>query len=382
MKTFFGRRICRGAVTALAVAFATLSAQVAAAPPARNDAAAAQMLMRFYPMPLPSTPADVTEDAAVWQAKVNGLLKSMPPMLRQSIIGSETADDFSANLDFFMKSQSATLGMQPGRVAGKAGSGSISPKALADSDSLVLTALAPCRIFDSRNATAGSGVQGPLAGGTLYHVPGFVAAGSNWGAYGGNGTSDCGLNSNVSGSIRAIAIIITILNPNFDAYLGVSDQNNLTTVLSNVALNYTHGQGLSTFYGAPQFNSNNVYFAMPAGLSAQLIFDVVGYFRVETLACQRLGSGRFAIPALSGGATTVTCPVGSVAMSSAAGTASSDSGGTTFIDGVYLEANSIQLNAGEVNNPWNGRTVACNYYNSTASTAYGVCHTICCRIAP
>jgi len=372
----------RGVVAAAALAFSIFGSDIAAAPAVSNDAVAAKMLMRFYPTPLPSTPTDVTEDPAVWQAKVNGLLKSMAPMLRQSVLASETAEDFAANLDFFSRSQSASVGTNAGQIATKAGGGSISPKALADNDSLVFTPLAPCRIFDSRNATAGSGVQGPLAGGTLYHVPGFVAAGSNWGAYGGNGTPECGLNSNVSGSIRAIAIIITILNPNFDAYLGVSDQNNLATVLSNVALNYTHGQGLSTFYGAPQFNSNNIYFAMPAGLSAQLIFDVVGYFRVETMACQRLGSGRFAIPALSGGATTVTCPVGSVAISAAAGTATSDSGGTTFIDGVYLEANSIQLNAGEVNNPWNGRTVACNYYNSTASTAYGVCHTICCRIAP
>jgi hypothetical protein len=100
------------------------------------------------------------------------------------------------------------------------------------------------------------------------------------------------------------------------------------------------------------------------------------------MACQRLGSGRFAISAMSGGATAVTCPVGSVAMSSAAGTATSDSGGTTFIDGVYLEANAIQLNAGETGNPWNGRTVVCNYFNTTVSTAYGVCHAICCRIQP
>ena len=380
MKTLFRGTICGGIVTAFATAFSMMSTQIAAAPPARNDAAAAQMLMRFYPTPLPSTPANVTEDSAVWQAKVNGLIRSMPPMLRQSVLASESAEDFSANLEFFARSQLTSASAQSAAVSGKGAS--VPLKSLADADSLVLTPLAPCRIFDSRSATGGSGVQGPLTGNTLYHIPGFVTAGSNWATYGGNAGSDCGLNSNVSGGIRAIAIIITILNPNFDAYLGVSDQNNLTTVLSNVALNYTHGQGLSTFYGAPQFNSNNIYFAMPAGLSAQVIFDVVGYFRLETMACQRIGSGRFSISPMSSNGMSISCPAGFVALSGQGGAATSDSAGTTLIDGVYLDGAGTQINIGETNNPWNGVSVGCRYSNTTSSTAYGVCHAICCRISP
>jgi hypothetical protein len=79
------------------------------------------------------------------------------------------------------------------------------------------------------------------------------------------------------GSIHALALVMTILNPNYDAYLGVSDVNDLTTTLSTVALNYTQGQGLSTMYLVPQVSSNNIYFALPAQLSANLLFDVVGY---------------------------------------------------------------------------------------------------------
>ena len=90
--------------------------------------------------------------------------------------------------------------------------------------------------------------------------------------------SDCGLDSLVGSEIWAVAIVITILNPNFDAYLGVSDSSNLATVLSKVALNYTRGQGLSTLYIVPQTSGNTIFFAMPTGLSAHLIFDVVGYF--------------------------------------------------------------------------------------------------------
>ncbi len=136
--------------------------------------------------------------------------------------------------------------------------------------------------MDSRNATVASGVHGPLVGNQLYHLDGYIAAGSNWGRFGGNATSDCGLNSTVGPNIWAVAIVITILNPNFDAFLGVGDNNTLASTLSTVALNYTHGQGLSTLYIVPQtVSGNTIYFAMPAQLSANIIFDVVGYFAVS-----------------------------------------------------------------------------------------------------
>src|SRR6202165_5600405 len=133
--------------------------------------------------------------------------------------------------------------------------------------------------MDTRNATAGSGVQGPIAGGSLKQIPGFITAGSNWSIYGQTGTlSDCGLTNPPGNSIYGVAIVITILNPNFDAFLGVSDINDLNTTLSTVALNYTHGQALSTMYIVPQTAGNDISLAMPAELSTQLIFDVVGSY--------------------------------------------------------------------------------------------------------
>ena len=108
--------------------------------------------------------------------------------------------------------------------------------------------------------------------------------------------------------------MITILDPNFDAYLGVSDVNNLNTVLSNVALNYTGHQGLSTMYIVPQISTNFIYFAMPAGLSAQLIFDVVGYYVLSdatALQCTQQASAPVAIAAAgSGNATSPACAAG------------------------------------------------------------------------
>ncbi len=62
----------------------------------------------------------------------------------------------------------------------------------------------------------------------------------------------------------------------------MGDIATLASTLSTVALNYTHGQGLSTLYIVPQTVSGNIiYFAMPARLSANVIFDVVGYFAVS-----------------------------------------------------------------------------------------------------
>jgi len=155
----------------------------------------------------------------------------------------------------------------------------VTAQALGDNTNLVYKELEPCRIMDTRNASGASGVQGPIAAGSLKQLPGYITTGSDWGQYGQTGTlSDCGLNSTYGGTIYGVALVITILNPNFDAYLGVGDVASLATTLATVALNYTHGQGLSTLYIVPQGQSNTIYFAMPAGLSAHLIFDVVGFF--------------------------------------------------------------------------------------------------------
>ena len=81
-----GSSYARVAITSVLTLLSCCPWIAGAAPPSRNDVLGAQGLMRFYPAPLPSTPAGVTEDAAVWQAKVIAILKAMPPMLRQSLL--------------------------------------------------------------------------------------------------------------------------------------------------------------------------------------------------------------------------------------------------------------------------------------------------------
>jgi hypothetical protein len=180
---------------------------------------------------------------------------------------------------------------------------------------LVYVPLEPCRIMDTRSATLASGVQGPLAGNVLYGIPGYINAGQNWSQFGGTAATDCGLTNPPGGSIHSVAVVVTILNPNFDAYLGISDVSSLGNVLSNVALNYTHGQGLSTMYFVPQVASNSIYFAMPAGLTAQLIFDVVGYHVVAdatAIQCTSQVSAPVSITGANGtgSATSPSCASG------------------------------------------------------------------------
>jgi len=275
---------------------------------------------RFYPTPLATSPVGAIEDKAVWLAKVQGLIAAAPPLLRQSMLASTTRQDFEANLTLLEQLQQGTLQKgitaaksvaKNGKLATKAADGKVGPNLGSGPADTVYTTLEPCRIMDSRNATVGSGVHGPLTGNQLYQLPGFIGISSNWGNFGGNATSDCGLNGSAGANIWAVALVITILDPNFDAFLGVGDKNTLAATLSTVALNYTHGQGLSTLYIVPQTVSGNIiYFAMPAGLSANVIFDVVGYFAVSQatkLDCQyplAVGSG----PVANGGDILLQLP--------------------------------------------------------------------------
>jgi len=266
----------------------------------------AASLLRFYPTRLASTPIGASEDQEVWLAKVQGLMAGAPPLLQQSLLQSQTAQEFAANVALLQQMQEGILKQSALDMRSQAKSGLMKEKALGDASNLVYKPLEPCRLMDTRNATGG-GVIGPLSGGTLYDIPGFITTGGNWGLYGGNGSSDCGLTNPPGTFIHGVAIVITILAPNFDAFLGVGDVNNLATTLSTVALNYTHGQGLSTMYIVPQDQSNTIYFALPAGLSANIIFDVVGYFAVSdatALQCTTQASAAAAIGAGSTGSAT------------------------------------------------------------------------------
>jgi hypothetical protein len=262
--------------------------------------------------------------------------------------------------EYYSSQANGTIGNWQNRI-GSFKFPSCTPQALG----LVYKPLEPCRIMDTRNASGASGVQGPITGGSLKHIPGFITAGSNWGQYGQPAPLlDCGLTNPPGSAIQAVAIVITILNPNFDAFLGVGDVNDLNTTLSTVALNYTHGQGLSTMYLVPQVASNVIYFALPAGLSANLIFDVVGYYVLSdatALQCTTQSSAPATIGAGStGSATSPACGAGYALTS---GSCDSDS----F---------SMKLVADKAS----GQAWFCSANNSGGSAAHLTATVNCCRV--
>jgi len=301
------------------MAFAIVAGAAAAAPrPAIEDgpgvtAPSAAPLARFYPAPLFWSPPGAVEDKDVWLAKVQGLSASAPSMLQHSLLMSQTARDFSTNVSLLEQMQDGLLKRGALDLQRRTLSSAMMPKALGDTANLIYVPLTPCRIMDSRNATSGSGVQGPLNGGTLYQVPGFLVTGETFQQYGGNNT-DCGLSGPPGGGhVKALAVVITILAPNFDAFLGVSDINDLSTVLSNVALNYTRGQGLSTMYVVPQDVINIIYFAMPAQLVAHLIFDVIGFYApsdATALECATTTPTTLTFAGTNGSLNSGACPAG------------------------------------------------------------------------
>jgi hypothetical protein len=310
-----------GWVGAVAMAVALVANMAAAAPLSVMDRGAvmpvpsAASLVRFYPSQLGSTPIGAVEDQEVWLAKVQGLMAGAPTLLQQSLLMSQTKQEFMANVALLQQMQKGMLEQGGLNLRTQAKNALLTPKLGSQTSSdLVYTTLEPCRIMDTRAASGASGVQGPIAGGSLKHIPSYITTGSNWGQYGQPlPLSDCGLNSTVGNYIWATAIVITILNPNFDAFLGVGDVNDLNTTLSTVALNYTHGQGLSTLYIVPQINIGDIYFAMPAGLSANLIFDVVGYFAVSqatALDCTIASSAVTAVANNVWTAIDASCPAG------------------------------------------------------------------------
>ena len=355
----------RNYVAALAMATAFVVNMSAAAP--LQLVPSALPLAQFYPTQLASTPVGAVEEPDVWLAKVQGLLASAPSLLQQSLLASQTAQDFASNVALLQQMQEGLLKQRALDMTSQAKSGHMTAKALGDSSNLVYKPLEPCRIMDTRNATAGSGVQGPITGGSLKQIPGFITAGSNWGQYGQTGTpSDCGLTNPPGTFIHGIAIVITILNPNFDAFLGVSDIADLTTTLSTVALNYTHAQGLSTMYIVPQIANNIIYFALPAGLSAQIIFDVVGYFVVSdatALQCTTQASA----PALIAGPGTGS------ATSPACGAGYTLSGGSCDSDSFSMSLVSHEASGG--NTMW-----FCSANNTGVSSAHLTATANCCRV--
>jgi len=275
----------------------------------------------------------------------------------------KTSGGVSGNFTGLPEGSRLTIGGKQFRISYLGGNGrDVTLEAIGN---IVYKPLPPCRLMDTRAAAQASGVRGPITGGALRYIPGFIATGSNWGPYGGNEISDCGVNDAVGTDVQAIAIVATILAPNFDAYLGMGDVGDLSSTLSTVALNFTAGQGISTLYVVPQERSKRIYFALPNQLSANLIFDVIGYFATSDttkLECMTLPSPSSPVPG-SGGVGDATSPSCGTNYTLLSGSCNSDS--------LAMKLNSSRSL---------GQSWFCSAMNAGAPTGNLTAAATCCRV--
>src|SRR2546428_7758673 len=147
-------------------------------------------------------------------------------------------------------------------------------KALGDTgDDLVYTPIVPCRILDTRNGTTPP-YNAQMVGGSAFPVAANLA---NFAPQGGSATS-----CNLPSSFAAIAVTLTVLNPNFDAFLAASSSNNFATLTQAVVMDFSANKGLATTAIVPIDGTVKFYLGLPAQVTTDLIADAVGYLRKPT----------------------------------------------------------------------------------------------------
>ncbi len=138
-------------------------------------------------------------------------------------------------------------------------------------EDLVYTPIVPCRILDSRNGTVAP-YNAPLIGGSAIPVATNLAS---FAAQGGSATN-CGLPA----SFNAIVVTLTVLNPNFDAFMAASPSNNFATLTQAVVMNFTAHQGTANTAIVPVDGTNKFYLGLPSQVTTFTIVDALGYFAV------------------------------------------------------------------------------------------------------
>jgi hypothetical protein len=138
-------------------------------------------------------------------------------------------------------------------------------------DDLVYTPIVPCRILDTRNGTTPP-YNAPLMGGSAFPVAVNL---TDFAPQGGSAT-DCGLPST---SFAAIAVTLTVLTPNFDAFLAASSSSDFVTLTQSVVMDFSANRGLANTAIVPVDVTGKFYLGLPAQVTTQVIADAVGYFR-------------------------------------------------------------------------------------------------------
>jgi Chaperone of endosialidase len=225
----------------------------------------------------------------------------------------------------------------------------------APDEDLIYTPIAPCRIVDTRSASA-AGIPNPMLGNVAYGIKSF--SGTGFASYGGSAT-DCAL-PNI-GEVRAIVANVIGLQqaglPNFTAYVSVGGSNVLPTLLSNAALNFNALQGANATVVIPTNATGNLYMAMPTGLRGNFIVEVSGYFMPPS----RNGDGLRVVWGGTGNAVSIVNGESNNTTGGAVG--STISGG--FSNSAL--ANNATIGGGATNNASGGISTIAGGDNNTSS---------------
>ena len=207
-------------------------------------------------------------------------------------------------------------------TAAPVAAGLVHTKSLGDTgDDLVYTPIVPCRILDTRNGTTPP-YNAPLIGGSAFPVAANL---SSFAPQGGSATS-----CNLPPSFAAIAVTLTVLNPNFDAFLAASSASDFATLTQSVVMDFSANKGLANTAIIPVDGTVAFYLGLPAQVTTQVIADAVGYFRrpnnysgTHTIT----GAGATDSGGISNAATGRVSTVGAGELNTASGDESTVSGG-------------------------------------------------------
>src|SRR6266567_2919223 len=150
-------------------------------------------------------------------------------------------------------------------------------KSLGDTgDDLVYTPIVPCRILDTRNGTTPP-YNAQMMGGSAFPVAANLA---NFAPQGGSATN-CTLPPG-AGAFAAIAVTLTFLNPNFDAFLAASSSSDFAILTRSVVMDFSANRGLANTAIVPIDGTVKFYLGLPAQVTTHVIADAVGYLRRPT----------------------------------------------------------------------------------------------------
>ena len=190
-------------------------------------------------------------------------LRTMLSGLRSDhLLAASLAGTLDGVRDVMANAISSTSPVKPGLM---------NTKALGDThDDLVYTPIVPCRILDTRNGLVPP-YTAPMVGGSAFPV---TAKLFDFSLQGGS-ASDCGLPA----SFSAVVVTLTVLNPNFDAFLAASNNSDFATLTQSVVMDFSANHGLANTAIVPVDATLKFYLGLPDQVTTNVIADVFGYFK-------------------------------------------------------------------------------------------------------